>query len=246
MRKRLLALPAAALLAAGLVACGDGDDSGSVTTTATSSPAEQGKAQAGTGAEVGEPGGGESKGSGGESDAGGSKGSGGDGGTNDTPNPAADDTSDSFTPPQHSDSGGGAAQFRAKGGDNSLQDSGSEASSSELDQAAAALHGYLDARAAGAWADACSYMASGVAESLAQFAGGTRGQGCPQLLAALSAGMPDYVKQIITQADVGSLRVDGDSGFLLFHGAHNTDYFMPMAREDGKWKVAALAASALP
>ena len=239
---RLLALVAAGLLAGGVAACGGDDSESDGTTTAAPTATTQGHAQQDGGAAAG-----------GTQHGGGSGGSrSGDGTTAGAkngaaqPSPAAGDTSDSFTPPQHSDSGGGAGQFRTKGGDNSLQDHGSEASADELAQAAAALHGYLDARAAGAWRDACSYMVSGIAEGLAQFAGGARRQGCPELLAALSAGMPESVRRTITEADVGSLRVDGDSAFLLFRGADNTVYFMPMGNEDGEWKVGAIAASAIP
>ncbi len=53
-------------------------------------------------------------------------------------------------------------------------------------------------------------------------------------------------KRETTRAEVGALRIKGQSAFLLFHGAHHTDYFMPMAKEGGGWKVAAIAASALP
>jgi hypothetical protein len=69
---------------------------------------------------------------------------------------------------------------------------------------------------------------------------------CPTLIAAVSAGMPAYLRHELTQAQAGALRVSGESAFLLFHGAHHSDYFMPMAKEGGEWKVAALAASALP
>jgi hypothetical protein len=157
------------------------------------------------------------------------------------------DTGASFTPPAHHDSGGGSAQFKAKGGDNSIQESGSEASSAQLAQAAADLHGYLDARAGGAWRAACSHMTSTATASFSQLATGGQGaaQSCPKLLANLFAGMPAYAKRDTTIADVGALRVKGDSAYLLFHGAHSADYFMPMAREDGRWKVAAVAASAL-
>lgn len=160
--------------------------------------------------------------------------------------------------PAHNDSGGGAAQFKTKGGDNSIQEFGGEASGSELSQAAAALHGFLDARATGDWKRACANMAAGITKSLEQFAGaahslpGKKGKnapkhiGCPQLLAAMSTGMPAYVKKELAKADVGALRVEGERAFLLFRGAHHTNYFMPMAKEAGKWKVAAIAASALP
>ena len=46
----------------------------------------------------------------------------------------------------HHDSGGGTAQFATKSGDNSIQESGKEASTAETQAAAAVLHAYLDAR----------------------------------------------------------------------------------------------------
>lgn len=158
-----------------------------------------------------------------------------------------EETNTTFTPPSHSDSGGGAAQFERKGADNSIQELGSEASDSERAEAAAALHAYLDARAAGAWRDACSYMASGFADSLAQLASaeGREEAACPSVLALLSGDLPAAALREGAIADVGALRVEGDRGFLLFRGAHDVGYFMPMAQERDQWKVAALAPSAL-
>jgi len=149
---------------------------------------------------------------------------------------------------------GGAAPFKTKGGDNSIQESGAESEAAELREAASVLHTYLDARAAEQWHRACDQVSAAVTESLSRLAssaaqqGGKSGKklGCPQLIAALSAGMPPYLQRELTKAEVGALRVRGSGGFLLFHGAHGSDYFMPMAREAGKWKVAALAASELP
>jgi hypothetical protein len=147
------------------------------------------------------------------------------------------------------DSATGAASFETKGGDNSIQESGSEAGAFEVSQAAIALHGYLNARAAGEWAKACSYMAAGVTAQLAQFSAGSAGDkktpSCAKLLAGLSVGIPAATMREAAQADVGALRVEGESAFLLCHGAHGVDYFMPMDREGGDWKVAAIAPSAL-
>jgi hypothetical protein len=180
---------------------------------------------------------------------------GGASGKGETPTGGGGAGGDSSTPapePQ-SDSGGGSAQFRGRG-DNSVQESGSEADSSEFDEAAAALHGYLEARAAGRWKAACSYMSSGFRASLEQLGGSGAGQGgqgkspgapCAAALATLSAGSSATVADEATMADAGALRIDGNRGFLLFHGAHNNDYFMPMARERGRWKIAGLAASEL-
>lgn len=144
------------------------------------------------------------------------------------------------------DSARGAATFETKGGDNSIQESGSEGSGSELNQAAVALHGYLDARAAGEWGRACSFVTAGLITSMSQLAAGEGGKAtCAKLLASLSSSAPPATLREAAVADVGALRVDGDFAFLLFHGAGGTDYFMPMARVSGVWKVAAISASAL-
>jgi len=153
-----------------------------------------------------------------------------------------------FFPRVHHDSGGGSSQFRVKGGDNSIEEYGGESSGSEFEEASAALHDYLDARAAGAWAAACEYLAAGVALQLAQLTEtqGGEGSGCRQALASISLELAPGVLREAAVADVASLRTEGDSGFLLFNGAHGVDYFVPVAREDGAWKVAAPVPSALP
>jgi hypothetical protein len=144
----------------------------------------------------------------------------------------------------HHDSGGGAAQFRGPG-DNSIQESGSEASSSERERAAAVLHGYLDSHAAGRWAAACHYLSALVIVGLERTASLSRSdrrpKGCPKIFAALSEGLPQRVLREGAQADVGSLRINGDRAFILYHGARGRGYAMPMVEEGGEWKVAALA-----
>ena len=154
----------------------------------------------------------------------------------------------------HNDSGGGSTQFRTRG-DNSVQESGSEADDPEFEQAATALHGYLDARAAGSWRAACSYMSSEFRRSLEQLAppegkqggpGNSPAEPCAAALATLSAGLSPAAAHEAAVADAGALRADGNHGFLLFHGTHHGDFFMPMAREGGRWKIAGLAASELP
>lgn len=151
------------------------------------------------------------------------------------------DTSASFTPPAHDDSPTGAAGFEVKGGDNSIQEFGGEASAADFAAAATALHGYLDARAAGAWRDACSFVSPAVIASFAQLGGG--GGGCPEALAAVSSGIPSASLREAADAEVGALRAEGGRGFLLFRGAQGVDYFMPMLRDSGRWRVAAIAAS---
>jgi len=140
-------------------------------------------------------------------------------------------------------SGGGSAQFRVKGGDNSIQDFGEESNESELEEAAAALHDFYVARARGEWWRACSKLAGAVIEQLEQLASQAKsgGKGCAAMLAALTPPLPPSVAREATIVDAGSLRTEGERGFLLYRGAEETVYAINMALEDDSWKVGALA-----
>jgi len=148
----------------------------------------------------------------------------------------------------HHDSGGGAKQFSHKGGDNSIQESGAEASATERDAAAAVLHAYLDARVAHRWDEACFYLSASAVTLLEEFAdrfGKDKGiQSCPEVLEALSSGSGQSALQQSARVDVGSLRVAGDHGFLLYRGAGREAYAIPMVTEGGAWKVGAVDGTA--
>jgi hypothetical protein len=219
---------AAFLLAAGLAACGGGDSSSS-----TTAAADQGNAEGTSSQDASKKSDGEGKpGPGGEGQSGYS-------------GPGASD----FTPERHSDSGGGSKQFVVKGGDNSVQEFGEEADTTEFDAAAVALHNFLDARAAGNWAAACGYMSKDIAESLEKLAaqakqGGDRS--CAGIIEKLTnpAAM-SAMKAEAEKADVGSLRIEGERAFLIYTGTDGTVLAMPMANESGDWKVASLAGAPL-
>jgi len=154
-----------------------------------------------------------------------------------------------FTPKRHSDSGGGSGQYKVKGGDNSVQEFGKEAGASERDEAAAALHNFLDARAEGNWAAACSYMSKSIVESfekLASQAKEVQASDCAGIIEKLTnPAAKASMKAEAKQADVGSLRVEGDRSFIIYKGTEGTILAMPMADEDGDWKVASLAGTPL-
>lgn len=212
----------AVLLALFLVACGgDDDDSPGGETTA---------AQSQSGGDDGGQDQGDSKGSDGSGDSDDGSGSGGSAGSD--------------AGRQHQDSGGGSAQFKTKGGDNSVQEFGSEADAAEFDQAAEAVHGFFDARVRGDWKAACSHLAGDVAESLQQLSGKSKelaDGGCPETLEAISEGVPQSAFKEAAKADIGSLRVEGDQAFVIYRGAMKTVFAIPMKDEDGTWKVASLA-----
>jgi len=140
-------------------------------------------------------------------------------------------------------SGGGSAQFRVKGGDNSIQNFGEESDESELEEAATALHDFYVARVRGEWQRACSKLSQLVADQLQTLASGTKqsGKGCSAILARLTPSLPPSVQRESTVVDAGSLRVEGDRGFLIYRGAEGTVYAINMALEDDVWKVGALA-----
>jgi hypothetical protein len=231
----------AVLLAIGLPACGGDDDSGSSGTT--DAAAQNGQGATGEDAEAdappGDPAGSDT--ASGEDEDGGSEDSEAGG-------------SEEFVPRQHDDSGGGSDQYVVKGGDNSVQEFGTEADEAERDAAAAAVHNFLDARVQEAWEAACSYVSTEVRDSLETFAAKAReaaekegkpvpeGTGCSTILAGLTnPAVLSELRKEAAAADVRSLRVEGDRGFVIYTGLENTVIAIPVVKEDDDWKVGSLA-----
>jgi hypothetical protein len=145
-------------------------------------------------------------------------------------------------------SGGGAGQFRVKGGDNSIQDFGEESSASALEEASASLHDFYVARSEEDWPAACSHLAKTVAQQLEQLAsrsGKLADKGCAAILSALTPPLPPAVRRELTVVDAGSLRTEGGRAFLIYRGAEGTVYAISMAQEGGAWKVGSIAATPL-
>jgi len=53
------------------------------------------------------------------------------------------------------------------------------------------------------------------------------------------------MKEEAQKADLGSLRIEGDRAFVIYSGPGKTILAMPMANEEGAWKVASLAGTPL-
>lgn len=145
-------------------------------------------------------------------------------------------------------SGGGSGQFRTKGGDNSIQEFGDESGESELQEAAEVVHGFYVSRAAEEWDKACSYLAKSNIEQLEKLANQSaqsKGADCATVLKAFTRPLPAAVEREITTVDAGSLRREGEQGFLIYFGAGGVKYAMPLRDEGGRWKVAALSGTTL-
>ena len=220
---RLVATLAAVALLAGLLAACGGSDSGASSSTSIGAGGSEKGAGKGGGASS-------EKGHarGGEGEQGSSEGGGGAG------RPA------SVSPLRVS--GGGSGQFRVEGGDNSIQDFGEESDEGELEEAARVLHDFYVARAEEDWKAACAQLSKTVIQQLEQLGARSKSgdKSCPATLAVLTPPLSPAVQRETTAVDAGSLRVEGDRGFLIYRGAEKTVYAINMAREGG-WKVGALA-----
>ena len=133
------------------------------------------------------------------------------------------------------------------GGDNSIQEYGGEASDSEFEQAATTLHNFLDARAEGNWAAACTYMSPVLIKSLEELATHTKGlKGCAEILDRLTPPKGKGALRLeAAPANVASLRVHGKQAFLIYTGPKGAVIAMGMTPEGGIWKVSNLDGIAL-
>jgi hypothetical protein len=236
--RTLVAAGVVVSVAVGLAACGGGDSS-------TNSTAAQAEGQS---EPAGQSGGADSKQQDGSKSEEKSGGSGGSSGETSSGNSGSGSAA-KFTPKQHKDSGGGSQQYRVKGGDNSVQEFGSESDESEFKVAATALHNFLDARAEGNWDAACQYMSKEMIKSfekLAEAAKQIDATSCGAILEGLTnPAAKAAMKTEAEKADIGSLRTEGDRAFLIYTTGEKTIYAMPMADEGGTWKVASLAGTPL-
>jgi hypothetical protein len=224
--KTLIVALVALLLAAGIAACGGGGSDSSSTaesntqTQAGSKPGEASKQDKGKSGSAG-------------ADS----------------NQEHSSEASEFVPKPHNDSGGGSAPYKVKGGDNSVQEFGAEADTSELDAAAAALHDFLDARAENNWAAACTYMSKGTIESFEKLAAQAQrvdDKSCAGILEKLTnPAAKGVMKAEAETANVRSLRTEGEQAFVIYTDTDGAILAMPMANEDGDWKVASLTGTPL-
>ncbi len=136
--------------------------------------------------------------------------------------------------------GGGIAQYRVRGEDNTIEAYGREGARAELAQAAADVHGYLVAKAEGNLQAACAFLSKTLNRRLGQEAPpakrGSR-QACAATIAAYTSPVPAADRYRESEVVAGSLRIRGDTGFLFFNAARGGEKLL-MVREDGKWRIA--------
>ena len=229
--KKLLTGALVAMLALALAACGGSNDSSSSQSTSADST------QSTTAPSGGDSSGG--NGSGNQKQGGDDHASGNDQGG------SSQDSSGG----NQSGSDERSAEFRTPGGDNSIQNYGEEAETSELEEAEKVIVSYLDARAKANWAKSCEYLAKLATEPMEKLAESSptlKGKDCGSIIGAFSAQASKSALANPVVEGIASVRFKGDRGFAMFHGPGGAKFFMPLVKEGGEWKVGSLVASEFP
>jgi hypothetical protein len=135
----------------------------------------------------------------------------------------------------------------SKGGDNSIQTWGVEASGDERARLSGFVQGYLDARARGEWARACARLAPEQRRTFARLIRGERGNpACAEAMGKLAAQVPAgaFIRESKV-ADVLSLRIGGGRAFLIYVRPGGKVYATALTREGGAWKVVSVSPTLL-
>lgn len=144
-------------------------------------------------------------------------------------------------------SAGGPDQFRDKT-DSPLLDFGEEGSGGELEEATETARAFFEARSREDWPTACGQLSRAVLakiEHLATSATDLADKSCPSFLAAFTSLSAQERRDSVVVDSGGSLRQRRSHGFLIYSGAHEVVYAMPLAREGAAWKLASLSSKSL-
>ena len=137
---------------------------------------------------------------------------------------------------------------RSKGGDNSIQDYGSEASTADRAAAGSALQTYYDALESGDTEAACALLSTRTREGIQQTLERLQGaanlpKSCPDILRITAGPGSHEPERRITR--LLSLRTQGDSSFLIYEAKDGEVYSIAMADENGSWRAGGVSASPL-
>lgn len=135
----------------------------------------------------------------------------------------------------------GSDQFRDQT-KSPLLDFGEEGSEPELEEAEQTVSAFLAAHAKEDWAATCAPLSKLMLDKLERLATNStalKDTSCPSFLAAFVVLSPQE-KRESGEIEGGSLRYQGAKGYLIY-GSEGLVYAMPLDREGGEWKVAAIA-----
>jgi len=137
----------------------------------------------------------------------------------------------------------------SKGGDNSIQTWGLEASAAEREEVTATLQAFYDARARAEWARACTHLAARQKAELAGFIRGRSGNAaCAEAMGALAEGIPPeaFAREARIDYVLSARAGRRDTAFLIYtRTGEDKVYANAFAEEDGAWKVVSIGPTTL-
>jgi hypothetical protein len=140
----------------------------------------------------------------------------------------------------------GSDQFRDQT-KSPLLEFGEEGSKEDLEEGATAVEDFFTARAEGDWATACAQLARSMLAKIEHLATSTtdlEDKSCPSFLGTFTR-LSAKERRDSKVVDGGSLRKQGQRGFLIYYGAGKIVYSMPLSREGDAWKLASLSSDRL-
>ncbi len=141
-----------------------------------------------------------------------------------------------------SGSSSGSDQFRDQT-KSPLLDFGEEGSESELEEVDATVSDFLAVHSQEDWDATCDLLSKQMLDKLERLADNSTGlkdPSCPAFLEAFVVLSPDEKKET-GEIDGGSLRQQGAKGYLIYFGAEDVVYAMPLDKQGSEWRVAALS-----
>jgi hypothetical protein len=137
-------------------------------------------------------------------------------------------------------------QFRAQT-KSPLLDFGEGSSESELEEAEETVSEYLAVHSREDWKATCDLLATPMLDKIEHLAISSTGlddKSCPTFLESFVV-LSAQEKKEGAAIEGGSLRQQGDKGYLIYYGNGGVVYAMPLDRQDDSWRVAALSAQRL-
>lgn len=133
-----------------------------------------------------------------------------------------------------------SASFLSPGTKSKVPKFGDEADSAEREAASEVLEENLVAREEGDWETQCATLTAAAIKSVEEeFALAATKPNCVRSLTVGSTPLSssEAARANTLTGSIDALRIKGDRGFALYHGAGGKDYAMPMKKEDGEWRV---------
>jgi hypothetical protein len=137
-------------------------------------------------------------------------------------------------------------EFVGKGPDGKLAGYGKEASAAEREAASQVLEESMRARAAADWKGQCETLVKPLVEKIEGSGSVVGASGCAKALEVQAKPVPASARANTMTGPIDAFRIGFNRGFAFYHGTKGKDYVIPMYKEGGKWKVAALTTQEAP